>query len=296
MVKRWRGLVVSAAVFLGVAIIIYQGFGPHPAKDEGKGRVAQGGETMPWAQATDFLRAQQRAGTPLLLTSYRAKLPDPILFERHNIALAAQILRGAVVEPGQTFSLNEHLGERTLEKGFKAGPMYSEGQIVEVIGGGVCKISSLLYNVVVLANLEIVERSAHSMLVPYVPPGQDATLCYGTKDFKFRNTSPDSILIWAENIDDTLYMALYSNHKGPKVTWFHETLEEIPIWTEYKFDPLLAPGEKRLEFAGFRGLTIHSQVVVRGEDGREEVKDLGISTYQPAPRIVTVPPPPPHGG
>ncbi|NLJ34240.1 MAG: hypothetical protein GX349_06595, partial [Firmicutes bacterium] len=111
-----------------------------------------------------------------------------------------------------------------------------------------------------------------------------------------RNTSPDSILIWAENIDDTLYMALYSNHKGPKVTWFHETLEEIPIWTEYKFDPLLAPGEKRLEFAGFRGLTIRSQVVVRGEDGREEVKDLGISTYQPAPRIVTVPPPPPHGG
>ncbi len=285
--RGWVGWAIVAAMLLAIPLANYWGLGPFPLEDK---RGKKTGNTLPWEEELKFLRAQRRGNTPLLLATYRAKLPDPILFERHNITLAAHNLQGALLEPGQVFSLNDHLGERTLEKGFKEGPMYSEGQIVEIVGGGVCKISSLLYNVAVLANMEIIERNAHSMLVPYVPPGQDATLCYGTKDFKFRNTSPDSILIWAENIDDTLYMALYSNHKGPKVTWFHETLEEIPIWTEYKFDPQLAPGESRVEFEGYKGITVHSWVVIKEGDGRKEVKDLGISSYQPAPRIIMVPP------
>ncbi|NLP18493.1 MAG: VanW family protein, partial [Firmicutes bacterium] len=210
--RGWVGWAIVAAILLAIPLANYWGLGPFPLEDK---RGKKTGNTLPWEEEPRFSRAQRRGNTPLLLATYRAKLPDPILFERHNITLAAHNLQGALLEPGQVFSLNDHLGERTLEKGFKEGPMYSEGQIVEIVGGGVCKISSLLYNVAVLANMEIIERNAHSMLVPYVPPGQDATLCYGTKDFKFRNTSPDSILIWAENIDDTLYMALYSNHKGP---------------------------------------------------------------------------------
>lgn len=109
------------------------------------------GIKLPWENDPEFIKAKKNNNTPLLMACYQATLPDPILNERHNITQAAIYLRGTVVPPGKVYSLNSGIGRRSEERGFKLGPMYSGGRIVPVVGGGVCKIASVLYNVAILS-------------------------------------------------------------------------------------------------------------------------------------------------
>ena len=99
--------------------------------------------------------------------------------------------------PGKEFSYNKVVGERTTKNGFKEAIIYADGELDYGIGGGICQISSTLYNSVLLANLEIVERKNHSMTVSYLPIGCDATVSYGSVDFKFKNSRSYPIKISA---------------------------------------------------------------------------------------------------
>jgi vancomycin resistance protein YoaR len=119
------------------------------------------------------------------------------------------------------FSQNNTIGPYIEGKGYRKGPTYIGANLTTTIGGGVCKISSTLYNVSVLSNLEIVERYNHTMPVPYVPYGQDATVAYGVKDFKFKNNTDFPILIWAKGIENRLYMGVYGKEEPPEVEWNH---------------------------------------------------------------------------
>ncbi len=265
---------------------------PQPDRNTGAKQSAAGNNSkvvrLPWANDPEFVRAAQEHRTPLLMASYHATLPDPILDERHNISLAADYLRGAVVQPGEVFSLNGRIGWRSAERGFKRGPMYSGGRITSTVGGGVCKIASVIYNVAILADQEIVERHPHSMTVPYVPPGQDATISYGTLDFKFRNTSGSPILIWARNTGGTLFIAFYGSVKPPGVRWIHKVLSETDTRTEYVNDYTLPKGTEKVIYEGSKGITVHSWVVVNRPGKKETKKDLGISSYIPCPRVIAV--------
>ncbi|TDA70128.1 MAG: hypothetical protein D9V47_02955 [Clostridia bacterium] len=220
------------------------------------------------------------------MAAYKATLPDPIQNERYNIALAADMLAGTVVQPGEVFSQNRCVGPYTQARGFRAGPTYSGGRITTTTGGGVCKIASLLYNVAVLSNVEIVERHPHSLTVPYVPPGQDATVSYGTYDFRFRNNTGGPILIWAKNTGDTLYMAFYGQKKPPRVRWHHETLRDIQTWTEYHYNPTLPTGSQRVVMPGQAGIVVRSWITIETAKGEIIRKDLGVDSYDPSPRIV----------
>ena len=119
----------------------------------------------------------------------------------HNIALAASTINGTVLLPGESFSYNGTLGNTTKEKGYKEGGAYVGGKVVQAYGGGICQVSTTLYNAVLYANLEIVERHNHSYAVSYVPAGRDATVAYGGKDFKFKNNRnyPIKIVANAKN-------------------------------------------------------------------------------------------------
>jgi len=243
-------------------------------------------EALPWAGNRDLEEFLRKYNTPVLLASYHASLPDPILWEAYNVALAADRLAGTVVQPGEIFSQNRLLGPYTKERGYREGPMYAGNKIIPSEGGGVCKVASVLYNVAILANLEIIERHPHSLTVPYVPPGQDATVVYGKYDFRFRNNTSSPIVIWADTYNDTLYIAFYGREKPPKVTWHHETLEKKKTWTEYRNNPALPPGTERVVFPGQDGVTVHSWITIEYPDGRVIRKDLGISRYQPSPCLV----------
>ena len=114
-----------------------------------------------------------------------------------NLKLACRALNGKLVRPGETFSYNKTLGERTAEKGYKAAGAYAGNKTVQTIGGGICQVSSSLYYACLKADLEIVERTAHGFTVSYMPLGMDATVSWGTLDFKFKNNTEYPIRIEA---------------------------------------------------------------------------------------------------
>ncbi len=243
---------------------------------------------LPWEANADFLKAKKDWDTPVLMAAFVTVLKDPLPGEEYNVHLAASLLAGRIVKPGQIFSQNNSIGPYGEAKGYRIGPTYMDSRVVTTIGGGVCKISSALYNVSILSNLEIIERHNHGMPVPYVPYGQDATVAYGVKDFKFKNNLDFPILIWAVGIENNLYIAFYGKNKPPVVEWHHEVLEIRPAGKKYRINPQLAEGEERLIMQGMDGARVKSHVLVKYTDGREIRRDLGVSSYRPMAHIYEI--------
>ena len=128
----------------------------------------------------------------------------------HNIALAAEAINNYVLFPKETFSFNKVVGERTKEKGYKRAPVIVKGELAEDIGGGICQVSSTLFNAVDLRGIQIVERYAHSRRVPYVPLNRDATVSWWGPDFVFKNMYSEPILIRAQSKNGKMVVKIYS--------------------------------------------------------------------------------------
>lgn len=124
---------------------------------------------------------------PDMLSTYSTKYSSSDRDRTTNLQLAASKINGTVLMPGETFSYNQVVGERTIAAGYKEAPIYVSGEVVDGLGGGICQITSTLYNAVLYANLEIVERSNHQFVPSYVTASRDATVVYGSIDFKFKN-------------------------------------------------------------------------------------------------------------
>jgi|GEM_PF-674443 len=240
---------------------------------------------MPWENDSEFTKARLRNGANVILGGYRTVLKDPLPGEEYNVHLAASLLAGIVIKPGEVFSQNAAIGPYTQEKGFEKGPTYIGTTLTTTIGGGVCKIASTLYNVAVLSNLKIVERHNHTMPVPYVPYGQDATVSYGNKDIRFSNNTRSDIMIWAQGIDNILYMAFYGSQPAPEVEWKHEVLEVIKAPVQYRINTGMGPDEQKLLLEGMDGAVVKSWVTVSTSNS-SETRYMGVSSYKPMPHLV----------
>lgn len=124
---------------------------------------------------------------PDLLSSFSTKYSVGATARTTNLKLAASKINGTVLMPGETFSYNKVVGARTIAAGYKEAPIYVSGEVVDGLGGGICQITSTLYNAVVYANLDVVERTNHQFVPSYVGASRDATVVYGSLDFKFKN-------------------------------------------------------------------------------------------------------------
>lgn len=124
---------------------------------------------------------------PHLLSSFSTKYNSRDKDRTTNLVLSAGKINGTVIMPGETFSYNTVVGKRTIEAGYKNAAIYENGQVVDGLGGGICQISTTLYNAALYANLEITERRNHQFVPSYVNAGRDVTVVYGTTDFKFKN-------------------------------------------------------------------------------------------------------------
>lgn len=255
--------------------------------DEGvsTGMVSGPEKIMPWTNESAFIDAVERNNTKVLLGGYKTVLKDPLPGEEYNVHLAAAMLAGRVIKSGEIFSQNSAIGPYTEEKGFRKGPTYIGTQVTTTIGGGVCKIASTLYNTAVLSDMKIVERHNHTMPVPYVPYGQDATVSYGNKDIRFQNNTGSNIMIWAKGIDNVLYMAFYGSKPAPCVYWRHEVLETIKAPFMYKINPQMGVNEKKLLMEGMDGAVVKSWITVTS-GGSSETRYMGMSRYQPMPHLV----------
>lgn len=206
----------------------------------------------------------------------------------NNVELASRTINGKLLMPGDVFSLNEILGERTLEKGYKIAPVIEEGDFKSGIGGGICQVSSTLYNAVLRSGLSIVERESHSLPVSYIGLGLDATVSWGSIDFKFENTSDYPIFIESYTKNKVLYVNLYSNSnlaKGKHVIR-NEVYDKISAKTEIIEDKNLPLGKGIVINKGSDGYWVK---VVRSTYENGELVDSEIISddyYEPVDRVI----------
>ena len=201
-----------------------------------------------------------------------------------NIQLATAEFNGMRVEPGETVSFNKTTGERTEAKGYRAAGAYSGGVLVQEPGGGVCQVSTTLYNAAVKADLEIIERSPHSRVSDYVPIGLDAAVNWPGQDFKFKNTSDYPIFIVAEFSDQKLTFKIYGKQldDGVYIKLESEKTETIaaPEGVKDKYDPtILAGSEPKVEKARDGARAISYKVYYDKNDNEIKREVLDKSTY-----------------
>lgn len=163
-----------------------------------------------------------------------------------NIRLASEALNGIIVQPGEEFSMNEATGERTTAKGYKPAGAYLNGVLIEEPGGGVCQVSSTLYNAVVFSGLKTTERHAHSYEPTYVTPGEDAMISYGSADMKFVNNSKTAVGIKTSFSNNKLTISIYGSpilEEGVTLSMKSEKVQVLdPPEPTYEEDPTLEPG------------------------------------------------------
>ncbi|MBR5379182.1 MAG: VanW family protein [Clostridia bacterium] len=166
----------------------------------------------------------------------------------NNVNLACMSISGTCVAPGETFSFNDTVGKRTKAKGYKIATVYQSGEVTEDIGGGVCQVSTTLWNAAMKADCELVERHEHSRPVAYVDKGKDATVSWGSQDMKFKNNSDEPIYIVAylnekKRVVVEIYGKLFEDGKyieiTQKVTKKYSPPEAVRI-----YNPTLAKGEE----------------------------------------------------
>lgn len=171
---------------------------------------------------------------------------------KSNVALAASRINGAVLYPEDEFSFNDVVGKRTEANGFKVAYIIVDGEFKEGVGGGVCQVSSTLYNCALLAGLDVTQVRAHSLPVSYVAPSFDAMVSTAS-DLRFVNTLSHPITI--KMIADGKYLrAEIYGVASVSVRRRSETLETIPYPTEYREDPTIAFGEEKVDTYGKNGL------------------------------------------
>lgn len=155
-----------------------------------------------------------------------------------NLSLACKAINGMILYPGDVFSYNDALGERTTEKGYKAGASYSGNETIYTVGGGICQVSSTVYYCALNADLQIVERYCHSFATGYMPLGMDATVNWGTLDFKFRNNTAYPIRIDASSEGGAVTVSLIgTDEKDYYVKMENEVIRTYTYATSYQVMP-----------------------------------------------------------
>mgnify|MGYP002545025400 CR=1 FL=1 len=180
-----------------------------------------------------------------------------------NLQLACNKINGKVIMPNETFSYNKTLGARTSAAGYKNAKVYEAGQVVDGIGGGICQISSTLYNAVLRANLEIVERRNHQFVTSYVEAGMDATVVYGMTDFKFKNTRKYAIKIKANATNGVATVEIYGIKEETEyqISFDTKTISTIPYTVKYVEDSSLENGKEEVKQQGANGVITETYII-----------------------------------
>ncbi len=206
-----------------------------------------------------------------------------------NIHLASAKINGVTLNPGQVFSFNDTVGPRNAANGYKIAQVYVGGKSVDGIGGGICQVSSTLYNAVVLADLEITYRRNHTLPVSYVPLGRDATVSYGTIDFKVKNNKDTPIKLEVIHNGSTLTINVYGRKKYIKDISVETAITGSVAYTTTEVkDDTMFEGETKVEQAGKNGTKVEAYKLVKENGVVVSRTLLAKSSYVSTPKIVRV--------
>ncbi len=185
---------------------------------------------------------------PDLISEFSTKYSQSQKDRTTNLKLAAEKINGTVLMPGEVFSYNTVVGKRTIDAGYKEAKIYVNGEVVDGLGGGICQVSSTLYNAVLYANLEIVERKNHQFVPSYAGAGLDATVVYGSIDFQFKNTRNYPIKIQCSVDRGICNFQIY----GLK----EETEYEVNVWAN-----VISRSKTAIKSKAYRQLKLNGEVV-----------------------------------
>jgi vancomycin resistance protein YoaR len=200
------------------------------------------------ARDPDLTTADARSlGIRQKLVSYTTQMGESSSNRIHNVHLMADFIDGTVIRPGQVFSFNDVVGERTAERGFLEGQEIIGSLVLPSIGGGVCQTATTLFNDAFELGLPILARTNHNLYLSHYPLGRDATVAWGGPDFQFRNDLKHGLLIKTSYTDSTLTFTFYGTpeHRrvvsdtGPQTNWTHPGMS-------YAVDPSAPPGSVRV--------------------------------------------------
>jgi hypothetical protein len=205
-----------------------------------------------------------------------------------NVAKAAENCNGTILLPGEQFSFNNVVGQRTTENGFYPAPSYVQGESVDEVGGGICQVSSTLYDACLFANLQIDERHCHPYPSSYIGTGLDATVSWGGPDYIFTNDTDYPIKVVASYGDGVVSCSIY----GTKVEDFTvelsaETLATYEYETEYEDDDTLEEGEEEVSVTGKNGLKVQSyRTVYDGSGNLISSEPESVSVYDTRNEVI----------
>ena len=182
-----------------------------------------------------------------------------------NLEIAAAKIDGTILSPGEEFSYNKIVGERSIAAGYKEAKVYQGGEIVDGLGGGICQVSSTLYNAVVFANLKVTQRFNHQFTTSYVAAGRDATVAYGVKDFKFINNRTYPIKINISINSGVAKVDIYGINEEIEyqVDFDVETVSTIPYETKEEIDSSLPAGTERVKQRGANGVIVNVYKIIK---------------------------------
>lgn len=227
---------------------------------------------------------------PDLLGTYSTTFSTSNVNRSTNIRLATKKINGTVIMPGETFSYNQVVGKRTAAAGFKSAAVYVGGEVTTGIGGGICQVSSTLYNSVLLSNLEIVERYNHGFNPGYVPAGRDATVSWGGPDFKFKNSRNYPVKIVSNVSGGKISIQIFGLKSDNE--YEVEIQSYITSYIKYKTiqknDATLAKGTTKVIQSGSNGCRAVAYRILK-QNGEVVSKTLlSQDTYNPHNKIVAV--------
>jgi len=206
-----------------------------------------------------------------------------------NVRLACRAIDGVVLMPGDVFSYNDVVGPRVPRAGYREAPVIVRGKLQPGIGGGICQVSSTLYNAVLLADLEIVRRQHHSFPVSYLPAGRDATVSYGSIDFRFRNNLPHPITLNAKLVGRRVVFQVHGHPDDRKqVQIVRSNLSTVKAGVTTVTDPRLPRGRRVIGSSSKPGHRVTVARIVK-QDGKVVRKDVvSRDFYRPFPSVIRV--------
>ena len=227
---------------------------------------------------------------PDLLATFSTNYQASNVSRTTNLKLASNKINGTVILPNEEFSYNKVVGERTISAGYKMAATYSNGQVVDGLGGGICQISSTLYDAVVMANLNVTTRRNHQFVTSYVPAGKDATVVWGAQDFKFVNSRKYPVRIVATVEGGVATVQIWGIKEEVEYNISIETkkVATIEYTTQYVQDASLPVGQQKVIQAGNNGRKVEAYKVTKLNGQVVSTTLLSRDTYNAMKRIVHV--------
>ncbi|MCR8645006.1 VanW family protein [Paenibacillus sp. N1-5-1-14] len=235
------------------------------------------------------LESLKTQGITRKIVEFSTPIVDPSPGRLHNVEATAAVIQDMLLKPGEVFDYEKVIEATAKRYGFQEAKVILNGKLVPGVGGGICQVSTTLYNAVLRSGLAIVERRNHSLPISYAPLGQDATFSTGYINFRFRNNTDGYLLIRTETSNERFTVKLFGTLKEDTTYQIEsKVVEQIPPEVKYVANPDLAPNQEVQVLAGKPGYIVETYRTMRKNGQFVSREKISRDTYYAQPTVIAV--------